>query len=921
MKNKMKRILAFVVAFVMVFTMMPGNNGVSKAADSGNTNTGRFDFNHLGSNESANSVSGNVLSFEFDDGAPSPHDATLSITKDSNVVSISDNSNSEQKHFETADLTTGDVIEFKITYDEGQFPGLEINGTPYSGTTTDEDGKRVTRISYTCDFPSDGAILSPGVVGTDNPGGPGEQASGPISYHVIGDNNADKISNPVCTIKGVTEGLSSVWPEEGVVTYSLQVEDGYEIIPSTLDICWEFDDPDNPDKPGGVRLNLSSELKTAIVEGLVSPEGYTFSRELDIFKLEKALITIDQNPRMRIEFAVNQKFDDKLTLHFYKQDADGYDENGNIVYRDIEPAKSAEDMHLENFTFNGNALVINEGIAQAGGYVGEDKINELNFFGGFGTIIDAVYVSKGDVSNPEDNNMELVTPTGTDEHGADQYNIEVPGVEYSILVVYGLPDDVNLKWSYLEQYKDEDFFVENGTVEVTKVVRDGETIYPYPDEQEPQCTVDVDGFGGEVFLKRGDTVTLKLIPNAGYQLKSANLNGSLLTADEDTVSTFEVTMNGNLHFAGTFVKAEDSVEVDSESLEGAQIMPFYDEENPEADMSVIDSGTLGLTIKDNNSYENKEAALDEAGEGAEAVAVIDMELENLVSKGINDAEGSKEDNYWVEELSELRNPVAVEVDLGPDSELGLDGDETFAAIREHMWMDENGEIQTTIENIGGWSWVDEETGHRILAITTDRFSTYTIVKEPCTEQPGEPFASYEGIDFYEDEDGDVRAYDEEGNPVIDEFKCDGTYTYYFQFDGTAMKDRLTYHPDGIHVIYFDENGHEVFNNFANVKKSIEGNAVDDYCYFDVYGYMYVDVVTYDVTGTYLYYINPYGVMERKGWFQFSETVKCADGTPWNGAALNYGCAMKDGKLIVNRYVIDWLGRWCYLQGNGVALYF
>ena len=37
-----------------------------------------------------------------------------------------------------------------------------------------------------------------------------------------------------------------------------------------------------------------------------------------------------------------------------------------------------------------------------------------------------------------------------------------------------------------------------------------------------------------------------------------------------------------------------NAEEQSDSLEGAQIMLSYDEENPEADMSVIDSGTLGL---------------------------------------------------------------------------------------------------------------------------------------------------------------------------------------------------------------------------------------------------------------------------------------------------------------------------------------
>ena len=30
--------------------------------------------------------------------------------------------------------------------------------------------------------------------------------------------------------------------------------------------------------------------------------------------------------------------------------------------------------------------------------------------------------------------------------------------------------------------------------------------------------------------------------------------------------------------------------------------------------------------------------------------------------------------------------------------------------------------------------------------------------------------------------------------------------YYFKSDGTPMKNRLTYHPDGEHIIYLDANG-------------------------------------------------------------------------------------------------------------------
>jgi WD40 repeat protein len=136
----------------------------------------------------------------------------------------------------------------------------------------------------------------------------------------------------------------------------------------------------------------------------------------------------------------------------------------------------------------------------------------------------------------------------------------------------------------------------------------------------------------------------------------------------------------------------------------------------------------------------------------------------------------------------------------------------------------------------------------------------------------------------------------------------------------AFIEDAEFSPDGKHVIYFDENGHEVFSDFANVRKTISGESVDDYCFFDVNGYLYVDVVTYDKEGKNLYYANPYGVLERGKWFQFSDTVMCADGTPWNGAAGNYGYANADGTLMVNTYTYDWQGRYCYMQGNGVALY-
>lgn len=128
-----------------------------------------------------------------------------------------------------------------------------------------------------------------------------------------------------------------------------------------------------------------------------------------------------------------------------------------------------------------------------------------------------------------------------------------------------------------------------------------------------------------------------------------------------------------------------------------------------------------------------------------------------------------------------------------------------------------------------------------------------------------------------------------GEKVRNAFFCDSTYTYYPQADGTPMRDHLTYHPDGEHVIYFDQYGHEVFNDFTDIKKSIAGDDVDDRCFFTIYGYMYVDTLTYDKTGTDLYYINPYGVLERNGWFQFSGHEFDA-GLGFSGTPGGYGYA-------------------------------
>ena len=175
--------------------------------------------------------------------------------------------------------------------------------------------------------------------------------------------------------------------------------------------------------------------------------------------------------------------------------------------------------------------------------------------------------------------------------------------------------------------------------------------------------------------------------------------------------------------------------------------------------------------------------------------------------------------------------------------------------------------------------------------------TPTPVNPTPSLPAGTKVATYNGDTFYQGSDGNLRCYDKNNQLVTNEFKCDGTYTYYMQADGTPMKDRLTYHPDGEHIIYLDTEGHEVFTNFQYCP------SVGYICYFDSQGYLYKDQITF--VGDKTYYLNGNGAMEQSGWFQFA-----------NG--LDYGYANGDGTLVTTGFSCDPYGRTVFYHWNGMV---
>lgn len=160
-------------------------------------------------------------------------------------------------------------------------------------------------------------------------------------------------------------------------------------------------------------------------------------------------------------------------------------------------------------------------------------------------------------------------------------------------------------------YVSDDSWVENGTVELVKVVSDdGNDVY-YSNEPGWQADPGIDenlvvllgkagydfgdntlrpgytgahgGFSAEEMLEAAEKasgqcnvplnswVTVKLTPDAGYQILSASLNEMPLTPDENVPSQFTFQITSNLHFSATFEEASDVVSVDASEVSDAQI--------------------------------------------------------------------------------------------------------------------------------------------------------------------------------------------------------------------------------------------------------------------------------------------------------------------------------------------------------------
>lgn len=243
---------------------------------------------------------------------------------------------------------------------------------------------------------------------------------------------------------------------------------------------------------------------------------------------------------------------------------------------------------------------------------------------------------------------------------------------------------LTVTWAYDDTYG-EDGRIEHGTAEIIKI--NGQDVSQMTFSNFANNPGDEKG--GHLEVKRDDDVTIKLIPDYGYQLSGASINGVTL-APQDEVSTFTFTMpDTNVHFKGIFTQTQDEIKTSGTKVSSASV---------ENGANAAPSGNLRLTVADSNEDTTNALAQVENAVSAEAV---NLTLNQIVSKGNG--------TNWENPVTEFSQPVKMNLKVADYNTAA-----GYEVVREH-----NGNLTNLPTSVS-------EDG--TLTFETNQFSTYFIVK-------------------------------------------------------------------------------------------------------------------------------------------------------------------------------------------------
>lgn len=295
-----------------------------------------------------------------------------------------------------------------------------------------------------------------------------------------------------------------------------------------------------------------------------------------------------------------------------------------------------------------------------------------------------------------------------------EFKFDVPKADaYTIVVAKKDIDDNdkaywpvgNFLWSHLEQAAGSDDYLDHGKLTFVSLKYAGNTygsLQALSDANKPYLLFGEFNSGkeGSATLPAGAELTVKLIPEYGYQLTSFTINGGNFTPGSEVgVYTFTIP-NGNFHLGAHFTQSNDKVVV--ESATGVT------DAKMENCNGIIDSGNLELTVKNaslNDAQKNTIMASD-AGKGVNVDKWLEVNLDQIVNKGT-------ENDSWRVEKKELNQKIKVTLYVGT-----LDSNKEYVVVREHKNSDSSVEyekILATYDPVAG-----------TLTFESDKFSNYAV---------------------------------------------------------------------------------------------------------------------------------------------------------------------------------------------------
>lgn len=407
---------------------------------------------------------------------------------------------------------------------------------------------------------------------------------------------------------------------------------------------------------------------------------------------------------------------------FTKGPAYERDENGQLILDEQGNPITLKDPKTFEPIVKKTGVTITEDTIK---YDNDETTNKVNFtfVTSWNTVIESIKINGNTIDN---------LPKTKDELASYYTNqaIEIPVNDIDNATLYDIEIEArmatanelymgNFLWDYNPQgYTSQEDKILNATLTFVEAEYNGVKytteqqvnalggVYNWRDAQRKKKYSDVREGVGEAQFPTGTKLTVKIIPDAGYQLVDFGINGGVFEPQEEIGTyTFEIT-GGNFHLQATIGQVEDVVKTKSEKIASGSITLGGAEET----MAI---GTARLDVNDIELTEEQISNFEEAAEGYNIKNYVDISLFNTVFKG-------KETASWDTQVKDLDNEATITLKL----EDGVDGNEVVIVHEKH---------DGTYEIIP----VEYDSETNTITFKTKSFSNYAIAAKETQEEQEE----------------------------------------------------------------------------------------------------------------------------------------------------------------------------------------